>query len=96
MIDAPVNIRGLKKYAVDMVKADTVRPPQANVSTGKKIAVVGAGPSGLTAAYYLALMGHSVTIFEEHEKPGGMLRYGIPEYRLPKERLDQDRIRPHH
>ena len=90
IIDAPVNIRGLKKYAVDMVNADEVRTPAPNVPTGKKIAVVGSGPSGLTAAYFLALMGHRVVVFEEHEKPGGMLRYGIPEYRLPKERLDRD------
>ena len=90
IIDAPINIRGLKKYAVDMMRADEVRTPAPNVSTGKKIAVVGSGPSGLTAAYFLALMGHKVVVFEEHEKPGGMLRYGIPEYRLPVTRLDQD------
>ena len=90
IVDDAVNIRGLKKYAVECVKADTVNPPKRNVSTGKKIAIIGAGPSGLTAAYYLALMGHSVMIYDEHEKPGGMLRYGIPEYRLPKEALDRD------
>ena len=90
IIDAPINIRGLKKYAVDMMKADEVRTPAPNVSTGKKIAVIGSGPSGLTAAYFLALMGHKVVVFEEHEKPGGMLRYGIPEYRLPVTRLEQD------
>lgn len=90
LVDDPVNIRGLKKYAVDNANADTVDNPVPNVATGKKIAVVGAGPSGMTAAYYLALMGHSVDVYEEHEKAGGMLRYGIPEYRLPKERLDQD------
>ena len=90
IIDAPINIRGLKKYAVDMVNADEVRTPAPNFPTGRQIAVVGSGPSGLTAAYFLALMGHKVVIFEEHEKPGGMLRYGISEYRLPKERLDRD------
>ncbi|MBR0131468.1 MAG: FAD-dependent oxidoreductase, partial [Lachnospiraceae bacterium] len=67
-----------------------VKTPEPNVKTGKKIAVIGAGPSGLTCAYFLALMGHKVVVFEEHEKAGGMLRYGIPEYRLPKARLDQD------
>lgn len=90
IIDHPINIRGLKKFAVDSISADQVKTPEPNVATGKKIAVVGAGPSGLTAAYFLALMGHSVEIFDEHEKLGGMLRYGIPEYRLPKARLDED------
>lgn len=90
IIDDPINIRGLKKYAVDSVKADAVENPKKNVSTGKKISIIGAGPSGLTAAYYLALMGHAVTIYDEHELPGGMLRYGIPEYRLPKAELEHD------
>ncbi len=90
IIDAPLNIRGLKKYVVDMVNADEVPAPRPNVSTGKKIAVVGSGPAGLTAAWFLALMGHKAVVFEEHEKPGGMLRYGIPAYRLPKDRLDRD------
>ena len=90
LVDNPVNIRGLKKYAVDNANADTVDNPKPNVKTGKRIAVVGAGPSGMTAAYFLALMGHAVDVYEEHDKAGGMLRYGIPEYRLPKARLDQD------
>ncbi|SEP98392.1 NADPH-dependent glutamate synthase beta chain [Lachnospiraceae bacterium NE2001] len=90
IIDDPINIRGLKKYAVDTVKADTVENPKKNVKTGKKIAVIGAGPSGMTAAYFLALMGHTVTIYDEHDAAGGMLRYGIPEYRLPKVELDRD------
>ncbi|MCR5790895.1 MAG: FAD-dependent oxidoreductase [Lachnospiraceae bacterium] len=90
MIDDAINIRGLKKYAVDQVSADSVETPPANVRTGKKIAIVGGGPSGLTAAYFLSLMGHKAVIFDEHEKLGGMLRYGIPEYRLPKKRLDED------
>ena len=90
IVDAPINIRGLKKYAVDQARADAVATPPANVSTGKSVAVVGSGPSGLTAAYFLALMGHSVDVYDEHAQPGGMLRYGIPEYRLPKARLDED------
>ena len=90
IVDAPINIRALKRYAVDQAPADTVPVPEKNVPTGKHVSIVGAGPSGLTAAYFLALMGHCVTVYEEHEKPGGMLRYGIPEYRLPKALLDKD------
>lgn len=90
LIDSPINIRGLKKYAVDQIAADQVKVPEKNVATGKKVAIVGGGPSGLTTAYFLALMGHSVVIYEEREQLGGMLRYGIPNYRLPKERLDED------
>ncbi|MBR3735689.1 MAG: FAD-dependent oxidoreductase, partial [Lachnospiraceae bacterium] len=89
-LDSPVNIRGLKKFAVDQIAADQVKVPECNVTTGKKVAVVGGGPSGLTAAYYLSLMGHKVVVYEEKDHLGGMLRYGIPNYRLPKERLDQD------
>ena len=90
IIDEAINIRGLKKFAVDQMNARTVKLPHANVKTGKKIAIVGGGPSGLTCAYFLSLMGHKAVVFEEHEKLGGMLRYGIPEYRLPKEKLDDD------
>ena len=89
-LDSPVNIRGLKKFAVDQIAADQVKVPECNVTTGKKVAVVGGGPSGLTAAYYLSLMGHKVVVYEEKDHLGGMLRYGIPNYRLPKDRLDQD------
>ncbi|MFR5092290.1 MAG: FAD-dependent oxidoreductase [Adlercreutzia equolifaciens] len=63
---------------------------RAACPTGKRVAVVGAGPSGLTCAYFLGLMGHSVTVFERRSRLGGMMRYGIPAYRLPRERLDED------
>jgi len=56
----------------------------------KKVAIVGSGPAGLTAAYYLAKQGHSITVFEANSKPGGMMRYGIPDYRLPKEILEKE------
>ena len=56
----------------------------------QKVAIIGGGPSGLSAAYYLQLMGHQTTVFEMHEHLGGMLYYGIPSYRLPRERLDED------
>lgn len=88
MIDAPINIRGLKKYAVN--NSGNVPQPACADSTGKKVAVIGGGPSGLTAAYYLRLMGHSVTVFEGRAKLGGMLRYGIPSYRFPREELDKE------
>ena len=90
LIDAPINIRGIKKYAVDGVAADTVPTPEALPASGRSVAVVGAGPSGLTAAYFLALMGHHVDVFEARKQLGGMMRYGIPAYRFPREKLDQD------
>jgi len=90
LIDAPLNIRGIKKYAVDQVPADQVATPKANPLTGKKVAVIGGGPCGMTAAYFLSLMGHKVTVFEAKERLGGMLMYGIPNYRFPKDRLDED------
>ena len=64
--------------------------PEVQEPTGKKVAVIGGGPAGLTAAYYLTIMGHSVTVYDMMEKMGGMLRYGIPQYRLPKEVLDKE------
>ena len=88
MVDDAVNIRGLKRYAVD--HATQPRPVKKAPATGKKVAVVGAGPSGLTAAFFLAKMGHAVTVFEQRPKAGGMLRYGIPNYRFPKDILDAE------
>ncbi len=88
LVDDAVNIRGLKRYAVD--NAGEVPAPKKAAATGKKVAVLGGGPAGLTAAYYLSVMGHSVTVYEMRDKLGGMLRYGIPEYRLPKAQLDKE------
>ena len=88
MVDDSINIRGLKRMAADY--AGEVDPPACAPSTGKKIAVLGGGPGGLSAAYYLQLMGHQATVYEMLPKLGGMLRYGIPNYRLPKDRLDED------
>ena len=89
-VEEPINIAQLKAFAADMdLKADSY-VPEVQPSTGKKIAVIGGGPAGLTAAYYLTIMGHSVTVYDMMEKMGGMLRYGIPQYRLPKEVLDKE------
>ncbi|MCI9373176.1 MAG: FAD-dependent oxidoreductase [Lachnospiraceae bacterium] len=88
MVDDSVNIRGLKRVAADF--AGEVDPPACAPSTGKRVAVLGGGPGGLSAAYYLQLMGHQVTVYEMLPELGGMLRYGIPNYRLPKNRLDED------
>ena len=88
MMDDSVNIRGLKRVAADF--AGEVDPPERAPSTGKRIAILGGGPGGLSAAYYLQLMGHQAVIYEMLPKLGGMLRYGIPNYRLPKDRLDQE------
>lgn len=88
MVDDALNIRGLKRFAADY--AGKVPPPPCAPSTGKRVAIVGGGPGGLSSAYYLQLMGHQVTVFEMLPQLGGMLRYGIPNYRLPKDRLDDD------
>ena len=88
MVDDAVNIRGLKRYAVD--QAGDVPQPKPAPATGKSVAIVGGGPGGLSAAYYLALMGHKVTVYEKQSRLGGMMRYGIPSYRFPREKLDQE------
>jgi len=88
MVDDAINIRGMKRYAVD--HAGVVPQPECAPATGKKVAIIGGGPSGLSCAYYLALMGHGVTVYEEREQLGGMLRYGIPSYRFPREKLDAE------
>ena len=90
----PVAIRWLKRYAMDAVADLRIREIAAegkvDYISGKKVAIIGAGPAGLTAAFDLIRKGHEVTVFEALDKPGGMTRYGIPEYRLPYDRLDAD------
>ena len=88
LMDDPINIRGLKRFAVE--HAGNVPVPEPAESTGKRVAVIGGGPGGISAAYYLRLMGHDVTIYEQRKQLGGMLRYGIPSYRLPRETLDAE------
>jgi len=88
-IGDPVNINHLKRFVADIEMNTNERiTPYKAPETGKRVAIIGGGPSGLTCAYYLARLGHSPTIFEAMPKLGGMLRYGIPEYRLPKAILD--------
>ena len=88
--DEALTIRRLKRAAVDFSEVAWENMPPVGTLTGQKVAIVGAGPAGLTAAYYLAGKGHQVTIFEKRARPGGLMRYGIPEYRLPNEVVDQD------
>lgn len=86
----PISICKLKRAAATQDSGAWKEKVHKEPATGKKVAVIGAGPSGLTAAYYLAKKGHSVTVFEKNEKAGGQCRYGIPSYRLPDDLLDRE------
>ena len=88
-IDEPIAIRALKRFAADY---DMKYPQKVILKSlkGKNVAVIGAGPAGLTAAYYLAREGYGVTVFEALSVPGGMLAVGIPDYRLPKDVLEAE------
>ena len=91
MNDSPISFRELKRFAIEHDTLQIWRQKARHESsTGKRVAVVGSGPAGLTAAYYLAKLGHEAVIFEELPEPGGMLRYGIPEYRLPRELIARE------
>ncbi len=93
-VDDPVSICALKRFAADRdaLSPDPFVPARKELS-GKRVAIVGAGPAGLTAAYYLLAAGHGVTVIDANEQPGGMMRYGIPRFRLPEEVIEAD-IRP--
>jgi glutamate synthase (NADPH/NADH) small chain len=92
ILGEPVAIRWLKRFIVDQVDAkDYKRILNDQIgNSGKKVAIIGAGPGGLSAAYYLRKKGHAVTVFEAQKAAGGMLRYGVPSYRLPDDELDKD------
>ena len=88
--EAPVAIRTLKRFITDSTDPSVYTPVRAEVAKAEKVAIVGAGPAGLTAAHLLSLRGYKVTVFDANDKPGGMLRLGIPAYRLPREVLDRE------
>ncbi len=88
-VEESISIRDLKRFAADQVDLATLPHPQIE-DRPEKVAVIGSGPAGLTVAYYLRLRGYQITIFEAMPKLGGMLRLGIPDYRLPQEVLDQE------
>jgi formate dehydrogenase beta subunit len=89
-LNDPICIKFLKRFAADNDTELWKKNSKVAPLTGKRVAVVGAGPAGLTAAFYLAKLGHLVTVFEALPKPGGMMRVGIPAYRLPREILDSE------
>lgn len=91
-LEGPVPVRGIKRFIVDRYYASHPQPEYGPTEhkNGKKVAVVGSGPAGLSTAYFLARLGYSITIFESQTQPGGIMRWGIPSYRLPKDILDRD------
>ena len=90
MVEESISIAYLKYFAADRVMAAGGYLPAKEAATGKRVGIIGGGPGGLTAAYYLSLQGHRVTVVDAMPQMGGMLRYGIPEYRLPKAVLDEE------
>ena len=89
-VDSPVAIRAVKRLMADAATEISIPVMDRPDEEKRRAAVIGAGPAGLTAAYFLRRLGHDVTVYEAMPEPGGMLRYGIPSYRLPREELDRD------
>ncbi|EFH83276.1 FAD-dependent oxidoreductase [Ktedonobacter racemifer] len=90
LVDEEIAICRMHGHAAETCLLDPPVPYEKDPATGKRIAIVGAGPAGLSCAYYLALRGHYVKVFDKQPQPGGMLRYGIPEYRLQKDMMDRE------
>lgn len=91
LLEGPVGIAHIKRFAADLdLERDKPYLPECLPASGKRVAIIGAGPAGLSAAWFLAQKGHGVTIFDRQAQPGGMLRYGIPAYRLPRTALDAE------
>jgi NADPH-dependent glutamate synthase beta subunit-like oxidoreductase len=90
VFDQPIAICALKRYAADTAGNLPEEISNVEKDTGRKVAVIGAGPAGLTAAFYLRKKGHEVAVFEERPEPGGMMRFGIPDYRLPQEVVERE------
>ena len=89
-VDDFVGINAVEQYVGDWAIDKDLHLPQPEADTGKKVAVVGGGPAGLSAAFHLRRSGHAVTIFEKNDKLGGMMRYGIPSYRTPRDMVDSE------
>ena len=90
VLDQAVGINSVERFLGDLAIKNNWRFAAPAAVSGKKVLVVGAGPSGLSAAYHLARLGHAVTIQEAGPAPGGMMRFGIPKYRLPRDVLDAE------
>ena len=86
----PVGIGRLERFAADWEREQGIKAPEQTPKTGKKVAIIGSGPAGLTCAGDLAKLGYEVTVFEAFHEPGGVLIYGIPEFRLPKAIVKQE------
>ncbi len=89
-VDEYVGINGVEQYIGDWANENDLKHVEAGKDTGYRIAIIGGGPAGLSAAFFMRRIGHSVSLFESHEKLGGMMRYGIPEYRTPRKMLDKE------